>query len=237
MLRLVRTSFFEGTCATAFISLRRVSTRQAERPQRRTAAATADTAGKQPAAGLKAAHTPWKESAHVQRGYAKLTSGAAARTSKARRGADTSTSTAAAASTSAGPSKPPMRGRFNRLVVERGFFFTVYLYVLGESLNLSLAYLLHTHGLGIGDAGSWLAALHFPTDRVLNVGPTLYGLQLSPRLVLNYLVANVCTYPLLPLQLRFCAVTAPVLQAPFLCIGRAMRRAEPAIPKAPAARP
>lgn len=130
-----------------------------------------------------------------------------------------------------------MRGRFNRLVVERGFFFTVYLYVLGESITLSLAYALHTHRLGVGDTGSWLAALHFPVDRFLNVGPAVYGLQLSPRLLLNYVAANLCTYPLLPLQLRFCAATAPVLQVPFAWMGRLARRPAVAVPKAPAAQP
>jgi hypothetical protein len=138
---------------------------------------------------------------------------------------------------SAAAPKPQMRGRFNRLVIEHGLFFSLYLYVLGESITLAFTYLLHTRRLGVGDTGSWLAAVGFPVERYLNVGPTVYGLQLSPRLLLNYLVVNACMYPLLKFEMRFCLATAPALRAPFRWLRRAVMKTEPAIPKAPSATP
>lgn len=226
--------------------IRRMSTRQAER-LRRHAASSADstaTARGRPAAP-KGGHASSRDSpSQRRRDYSKLnssgsSSGASSTGAKASSTAKKPAAAAASSAASARSSKrPPLQGRFNRLVIERGFFFTVYLYVLGESITLGVAYLLHTHRLlGIGDVGSWLAALHFPTDRYLNVGPTVYGLQLSPRLLLNYVAANVVTYPLLPLQVRWCGATAPLLQAPFRWVSRAIKKEKPVVPKAPPAKP
>ncbi|KPI90660.1 hypothetical protein ABL78_0256 [Leptomonas seymouri] len=219
-----------------------MSTRQAERLRRRSAAATTNTAtaAKRHPAASASPHARGGRAPSPTRDYSRPTSKSFARGSGAAKNAPSAgvgVPGNTAATLSAGASRPPMRGRFNRLVMERGFFFTVYLYVLGESMTLCLAYLLHTRSLSIGDAGSWLAALHSPADRYLNAGPTVYGLQLTPRLLLNYLAANACTYPLLPLQIRFCTATAPALYAPFSWISRRMKKPKPVIPKAPSAKP
>ncbi|GET86145.1 hypothetical protein, conserved [Leishmania tarentolae] len=154
------------------------------------------------------------------------------------RSADTSATSATAQSASSSGRAKPMPGRFNRLLVQLGVFVTVYHYVLGESINLFLTYLLHSHRLGIGDTGSWLGAVGVPVDRYLNQGPTVYGLQLSPRLMLNYLVVNGCMYPTIALQLRFCMATAPILRGPFQVMGRLLGVSKKAtIPKAPSAAP
>lgn len=227
---------------------REMSTRQSERLRRRAAAAGQETRGpsflqdsatkkhRPVASSHTSAHESGTRNVRQPTSHAHSKSSATAK-SKHAAGASAAASAAATTSSTGASKAAPLQGRFNRLVVERGFFFTVYLYVLGESITLGLVYLLHTHQLGVGDVGSWLAALHVPAERYLNVGPTVYGLQLSPRLVLNYLVANVCTYPLLPLQMRFCLATAPILQTPFTVLAKAVRRREPAVPKAPAAKP
>ncbi|KPA74785.1 putative mitochondrial hypothetical protein [Leptomonas pyrrhocoris] len=212
-----------------------MSSRQAERLHRRSAAAA--TAPKKRPATPTGSHRDGSDAPPHARSYNKLTAKSAAKgSSSTKKSPSAAAATTTTAASSAGPSRPPMPGRFNRLVLERGLFFTVYLYVLGESMTLFLTYLLHTHRLGVGDVGSWLAALHTSTGHYLNVGPTVYGLQLTPRLLLNYLVANCCTYPLLPLQMRFCTATTPLLWTPLSCIGRQFRKAGAVIPKAPAAK-
>ncbi|CAJ1014431.1 hypothetical protein Q4I32_001355 [Leishmania shawi] len=206
---------------------RTVSTRQAERIRR---SSTIPTAG-----GTATSHAPPSS----RGGGNCVTRHSAPRstklpTSSARASA---TSTTAKSAASSGRAKP-LPSRFYRLVVQRGLFVALYHYLLGETINFFVTYLLHSHRLGVGDIGSWLGAAGIPVDVFLNVGPTVYGLQLSPRLVLNYLVVNACMYPLIPLQLHFCVATAPTLRAPFRVMGRLLGVSKKAtIPKAPSATP
>ncbi|KAK7201840.1 hypothetical protein NESM_000251000 [Novymonas esmeraldas] len=161
-------------------------------------------------------------------------SGASAATASAPRLGGPRPSSGSTRSAATAPTSAPLPGRFNRLVLQHGVLATTLHYVLGEFMNLSLTYLLHTHLLGVGDVGSWLAAVGVPAERVLNVGPYIYGVQLSPRLVLNYVVANACMYPLMAPQLRLCVAAAPVLLLPAQVLRRWLglsKRA--AVPKAP----
>lgn len=139
-----------------------------------------------------------------------------------------------AGNSDAGEAKP-LPGRFNRIVRERGPAFALYLYGLGEGLTWIMTYLLHTHALPIGDVGTWTGLLigHDTASSYLNIGPSVFGIQLSPRLLLNYLVCTVCIVPLYSAQYAFCAATAPILSKAFRAI--APQRRQSAIPKAPSA--
>lgn len=132
-------------------------------------------------------------------------------------------------------------GRFNRITAEKGLGFASYLYVVGESVTLGVTYLLHTDRLHTGETGSWLTALGAGgfVDGYLERGPSVFGVRLSPRLLLNYLVANLCTYPLYRYQYAFCLATAPLLGKATAPLRRRLResRKTKAIPKAPSAEP
>lgn len=211
---------------TAWAKRRGVSTRQAERLGRASSIPTAR------GAATSHASTSSIRGGSVARGSAER----ATKLSSPSAGA--SATSATVQSTAFSGRAKPLPGRFNRLVVQLGVGVTVYHYILGESINLFLTYLLHSHRLGIGDTGSWLGALGVPVDGFLNIGPTVYGLQLSPRLVLNYLVVNACMYPSIPLQLRLCIATAPILRGPFQVMGRLLGVSKRAtVPKAPSATP
>ncbi|KAG5498505.1 hypothetical protein JKF63_02791 [Porcisia hertigi] len=208
------------------VARRYFSTRQADRLRQSSKRRSAE-------GGTTTSHTPSRGAC----GGSRATCGPAQRVAKPAPPSvsASATSTTAHSALSSGRAKP-LPGRFNRLVAQNGFLVTFYHYVLGESINLVLTYLLHVQRLGIGDTGSWLGTLGVPVDRFLNVGPTVYGLQLSPRLVLNYLVVNACTYPSIPLQLRFCIATAPIVRAPLHLMGRLLRASRKAtVPKAPSA--
>lgn len=129
---------------------------------------------------------------------------------------------------------PQMIGRFNRYRVEYGFFFTACLYLLGEGTTICATLLLHYHYFEfLGDAGSWLSGLGVEEGRYLDIGPCVGGLQLSPRLLLNYIFCSICTYPLFPLQLRLCSVVVPRGRSPW---GRWQRdRRTKNVPRAPKA--
>ncbi|CAG9569314.1 conserved hypothetical protein [Leishmania major strain Friedlin] len=212
---------------TAWVERRGVSTRQAERLGRASSRPTAS--------GTATSHA----SPSGIRGASRAARGPAQRATKLSSPSAGASATSATAQSAASSGRAkPLPGRFNRLVVQLGVLVTVYHYILGESINLFLTYLLHSHRLGIGDTGSWLGAVGVPVDRFLNVGPTVYGLQLSPRLVLNYLVVNACMYPSMPLQLRLCIATAPILRGPFQVMGRLLGVSKKAaVPKAPSATP
>lgn len=129
-------------------------------------------------------------------------------------------------------------GRFNRVTAEKGLSFASCLYIIGEGMTLLLAYLLHSDSLPIGETGSWLTALGAGSfvDRFLEVGPTVFGVRLSPRLLLNYLVANACTYPLYRYQYAFCLAMAPTIAmatAPMRKLFRSVTKKQSNIPKAP----
>ncbi|KAG5485745.1 hypothetical protein LSCM1_07156 [Leishmania martiniquensis] len=210
----------------AWAARRAISTRQAERLRRSSSTPTAG--------GVATSRAPPSGEIRSRR----VASGSAQRsatTSLSNGASDTFASAPSAAS--AGRAKH-LPGRFNRLTVELGFLVALYHYVLAEAIHIYLTYLLHSHRLGIGDMGSWLGTAGVPADGFLNVGPVVYGLQLSPRLFLNHLVANACMYPSIPLQLRFCIATAPIVRAPFQVIGRLLgvpKRAS--VPKAPRSSP
>ncbi|EPY30700.1 hypothetical protein STCU_03936 [Strigomonas culicis] len=107
-----------------------------------------------------------------------------------------------------------MKGRFNRIARERGLLFASYFYVVGESLNLLGTYLLYTHKVPyMGDAGSWLEYVGVNREKYLDVGPVVYGLRLSPVLLLDYLIVNGFFYPLMAYELAFCNRTAAMCGA------------------------
>ncbi|AYU76318.1 hypothetical protein, conserved [Leishmania donovani] len=212
---------------TAWAERRHVSTRQAERLGRASSLPTVSGT-----ATSHASPSGIRGDSRVARGFAQR----ATKLSSPSAGASATSATAQSAASS-GRAKP-LPGRFNRLLVQLGVLVTVYHYILGESINLFLTYLLHSHRLGIGDTGSWLGAVGVPVDRFLNIGPTVCGLQLSPRLVLNYLVVNACMYPSIPLQMRLCIATAPILRVPFQVMGRLLGVSKRAtVPKAPSGTP
>lgn len=133
-------------------------------------------------------------------------------------------------------------GRFNRIAADKGLAFASFFYVVGESTTLGVAYLLHSNILHTGEVGSWLAALGASgfVDGYLERGPTLFGIRLSPRLLLNYLLANLCTYPLYRFQYSACLATARHFgnaTAPLRLRLRKARRTKAAIPKAPSVEP
>ncbi|CCW60199.1 unnamed protein product [Phytomonas sp. EM1] len=133
-----------------------------------------------------------------------------------------------------------MRGRFNRIAAEKGLSFATYLYVLGESCTILLTYLLHTNQLYVGEVGTWLSwiSLKNVNECYLDVGPVVFNtFRLSPRLFLNYLIANVLTLPLFSYQMGFCMATAPVLSKLVSPVRALLKRCKKprteAIPKAP----
>ncbi|KAG5485073.1 hypothetical protein CUR178_08043 [Leishmania enriettii] len=208
---------------SAWAARRPMSTRQAERLRRSSTVPMAE--------GIVTSRAPPSGRVRCSR-VATGSAQRATRSSPSSAGASSTFTTAKSAASDGRAKQLP--GRFNRLTVQLGFLVAFYHYVLAESIHLFLTYLLHSHRLGIGDAGSWLAAVGVPADRFLSVGPTVYGLQLSPRLLLNYLAVNACMYPSIPLQLRFCVATAPILRAPFQVMGRRLGISKRAtVPKAP----
>ncbi|RNF27050.1 uncharacterized protein Tco025E_00687 [Trypanosoma conorhini] len=147
-------------------------------------------------------------------------------------------------SSKAAASGPTMRrSRFYRVVQERGAGFAMYLYVFGESVTLAVLYALHSDLFSTGDVVTWLRFISLDSlvnlERWLEVGPIVAGLRLSPRLLLNYLVANALTYPLYATQLAFCAATFPLLRGVLSPVSyllharRASGRRGRAVPKAP----
>ncbi|KEG06261.1 hypothetical protein DQ04_14961020, partial [Trypanosoma grayi] len=75
-------------------------------------------------------------------------------------------------------------------------------------------------------------------DRWSQAGPVLWGLRFSPRLLLNYLVANAVTYPLYSLQLSFCVVAVNMLRCVLLPLRNVLRARQRSsrgsrVPKAP----
>ncbi|CCD16908.1 unnamed protein product [Trypanosoma congolense IL3000] len=134
------------------------------------------------------------------------------------------------------------RSRFYRIASERGVGFAAYFYLLGESVTLSVLYALHSDVFGTGDTFSWLEAVgvgrFMDLGRWSVTGPKIGGLALSPRLLLNYLAANVFTYPVYRTQMWFCTVTFSLLRRGISYlkglrpgVGRAA--AERKVPKAP----
>ncbi|AAZ11480.1 uncharacterized protein TEOVI_000630800 [Trypanosoma equiperdum] len=107
------------------------------------------------------------------------------------------------------------RSRFYRIALDHGFGFAVYFYILGESMTLSVLYALHSNALGTGDTFAWMNAVgaerFVNLDRWAHAGPTVVGVTLSFRLLLNYLAANAIMYPMYGMQMRFCVATFGVL--------------------------
>ncbi|RNF08849.1 hypothetical protein TraAM80_02481 [Trypanosoma rangeli] len=119
----------------------------------------------------------------------------------------------------------------------------MYLYVSGESVTPAVLYALHSDLFSTGDVVTWLIFFHLDSlvdlERWLEVGPIVAGVRLSPRLLLNYLVANALTYPLYATQLAFCAATFPLLRGAIsplsdpLHTRRASGKRSRGVPKAP----
>lgn len=98
---------------------------------------------------------------------------------------------------------------------ERGLAFALYLFIFGEAVTLFVTYLLHFDILGSGDVVAWLnwAGLDKLVDLNKYAGKhvTLFGFELSVRLLTNYGIANVAVIPVFPLEIAFCAYTLPYL--------------------------
>ncbi|KAG8346139.1 hypothetical protein TRVL_03026 [Trypanosoma vivax] len=175
-------------------------------------------------------------SAHASRGGAKCCARKAGSEASARFEAHSSKGAAASPTMS--------MSRFYRISQEHGFGFSHYLYILGESMTLAVLYALHSDLTGMGDSFVWLGALSADQwvdfDRWTDAGPSVFGVRLSPRLLLNYLIANLITYPLYGAQLRFCLATYPLARRmlssirSFVPVKRA-RYSGRQIPKAPSA--
>ncbi|ORC86422.1 uncharacterized protein TM35_000281380 [Trypanosoma theileri] len=153
-----------------------------------------------------------------------------------------------AQSSKAAASGPTMsRSRFYRIIMEYGFGFAMYLYILGESITLTVVYILHSNIFSTGDSFSWMRSIGcdrlVDLDRWSHAGPVISGVCFSPRLLLNYLIANIITYPLYSLQVAFCVRTFPLLRlllSPvnyiFLRLQRCGKNNTARIPKAPSAK-
>ncbi|KAH9584251.1 hypothetical protein LSM04_005511 [Trypanosoma melophagium] len=139
------------------------------------------------------------------------------------------------------------RSRFYRIVMEHGFGFAIYLYILGESITLAVLYVLHSNIFSTGDSFSWMR--YIGCDRLLDLdrwsqtGPVISGLCFSPRLLLNYLIANIITYPFYSLQVKFCLATFPLLCTVLSPVNYMLlrfkqigKRNKKRIPKAPSAK-
>lgn len=118
----------------------------------------------------------------------------------------------------AGGKKPGTFGKFTKLAREKGIGYAIYLYVFGEAISILITYLLHYDILGAGDVMSWLSYIGLGSwvdiDKAGSKHTTIFGYEVSVRLLTNYGIANVVGIPLFPLEVAFCAFTFPfVLRA------------------------
>lgn len=87
------------------------------------------------------------------------------------------------------------RTKFLRTAKERGLGFTAAVYFLGEFTVLVLTFVLHTDYLDIGECGRWLRAAGGEDGWIvahMDEGPTTMGVQLTLRLLMNYVLVNIC---------------------------------------------
>jgi hypothetical protein len=127
----------------------------------------------------------------------------------------TNESSDAKASTAGAAKKPGMFGKFTRLAREKGIGYAIYLYVFGEAISILVTYLLHYDVLGAGDVMSWLNWIGLGSwvdiDKAGSKHTTIFGYEVSVRLLTNYGIANVVGIPLFPLEVAFCAFTFPLV--------------------------
>lgn len=109
--------------------------------------------------------------------------------------------------------KKSMMGKFTKLAREKGLGYALYLYVFGEAISILITYLLHFDILGAGDVLAWLNWMGLGSlvdlDNAGSKHTTIFGYEVSVRLLTNYGIANVFGIPLFPLEVAFCAVTYP----------------------------